>query len=466
MTVFVFLGPSLPLATAREILDATYLPPVAMGDLYALVRRRARAGDIVGIIDGFFEQVPAVWHKEVLFALSRGVRVFGASSMGALRAAELHSFGMVGVGRIFEAYRSGEIEDDDEVAVVHGPAEQGYRALSEAMVNVRTALEAAEAAGHVDRSTRDALCRIAKAQHYPYRTWASVLDAGRESGIAASAIESVRRFVRETKPDAKRSDAILLLERLRTEQTTRPDRQAPGFVLEETAYWIGLTQARSGDSRPDTTTAADGPTPTAIVNHVRATSPERDQLWRHALLLRMAADLGDSVPITREELEITTQRFCRRRGLASHAALEQWRVAQQLTKEELRYLLELETRCEILARKHAAEIDAWVVLELKRRGTYADVSATVRALRENLARLGIRKPTLEDAEVDADTLQRWYEERCGRMTTSADKHAEELGFETLRDFVSELLALYLLDRKARPALAGREHRQPTAPALS
>ena len=67
--------------------------------------------------------------------------------MGALRAAELHSFGMRGVGRIFEAFRDGALEDDDEVAVLHGPAEIGYLAASEPMVNIRETLARADSEG-------------------------------------------------------------------------------------------------------------------------------------------------------------------------------------------------------------------------------------------------------------------------------------------------------------------------------
>jgi hypothetical protein len=105
MTMYVFLGPSLSVAEARGILDAHYLPPVTMGDVTRLVARRPSA---IGIIDGLFERVPAVWHKEILFALSQGIPVYGASSMGALRAAELEAFGMIGIGQIFAAYRDGE----------------------------------------------------------------------------------------------------------------------------------------------------------------------------------------------------------------------------------------------------------------------------------------------------------------------------------------------------------------------
>ena len=86
MTAYVFLGPSLPLDQARAILDAIYLPPVQQGDLLRLLELKPR---YVGIIDGYFETVPAVWHKEILLAMSQGVHVFGAASMGALRAAEL-----------------------------------------------------------------------------------------------------------------------------------------------------------------------------------------------------------------------------------------------------------------------------------------------------------------------------------------------------------------------------------------
>ena len=137
MTFVVFTGPTLPPAEAREVLDALYLPPVSEGDLYRAALKSPRA---IGIIDGYFENVPSVWHKEILHAMARGIRVFGSASMGALRAAELAAFGMVGVGATFEAYRDGILEDDDEVAVIHGPAELGFPMLFEAMVNIRRTL--------------------------------------------------------------------------------------------------------------------------------------------------------------------------------------------------------------------------------------------------------------------------------------------------------------------------------------
>src|SRR5438477_3089616 len=93
--IVAFLGPSLPAAEARGF---TVLPPARQGDVWRALRLRPRA---IALIDGVFESQPSVWHHEILDALDSGVQVFGGASMCALRAAELYSFGMVGVGRIF-----------------------------------------------------------------------------------------------------------------------------------------------------------------------------------------------------------------------------------------------------------------------------------------------------------------------------------------------------------------------------
>ena len=151
MTVCVFLGPTLPLDQARQALDAIYLPPVRQGDVYrALLRHRP---SMIGIVDGYFHQVPSVWHKEILVAMAEGVHVFGSASMGALRAAELADFGMQGVGHVFQDFRDGVLEDDDEVAVVHAPAEIGFVAASEAMVNIRRTLAVAESEAVIGAAT-------------------------------------------------------------------------------------------------------------------------------------------------------------------------------------------------------------------------------------------------------------------------------------------------------------------------
>ncbi|MEM1399019.1 MAG: TfuA-like protein [Pseudomonadota bacterium] len=185
MSICVFLGPTLSHDAAAGQLDATYLPPIRQGDIMRAIDRHEP--HTLAIIDGFFEQTPAVWHKEILWALSHGLNVYGASSMGALRAAELEPFGMVGVGRIFEAYRSGvfapfedePFEDDDEVAVSHGPAELGYPG-SVAMVDIRATLDAACQAEVIDPLVRDRLARVAKSIFYKDRSYEELFNRASE----------------------------------------------------------------------------------------------------------------------------------------------------------------------------------------------------------------------------------------------------------------------------------------------
>lgn len=129
--MILFAGPSLAGVHVSSMKGIDQRPPVRQGDVYLATLEQPSA---IGIIDGYFEGVPSVWHKEILWAMSQGIAVLGASSMGALRAAELDTFGMIGIGSIYRAYRDGQLEDDDEVALVHGPQELGYHALSVAMV--------------------------------------------------------------------------------------------------------------------------------------------------------------------------------------------------------------------------------------------------------------------------------------------------------------------------------------------
>jgi hypothetical protein len=238
--IHVFLGPTVTRREAELVLPACYHPPVAMGDIWWLVTDSRPV--VIAIVDGTFQSTPAVWHKEILFALSLGVRVVGAASMGALRAAELHTLGMEGSGAIFEAFRDGRIEDDDEVAVAHADAALGFRPLSDAMVNLRAGLRAARDHGILTQAAEAELVRQAKERFYPERTWASVFDAARRLGLAVDALIA---FVRERRPDAKREDA---LEMLRGLAAARPPPRPP--VFEPTAFWDRMVTAERARRDP------------------------------------------------------------------------------------------------------------------------------------------------------------------------------------------------------------------------
>jgi len=234
MNAYIFIGPTISASEAEREVDAHFLPPVKQGDFYRVALKSPR---VIGIIDGHFEQVPAVWHKEILWAMSRGIYVFGASSMGALRAAELWQFGMEGVGRIFEAYRDGVLVDDDEVALRHGPPETGYVALSEPMVNVRATLQAAKDGGIASESTCEGLVRIAKKFFYPERSYPAILQRGRELGVSDTELAALDRWLPNSRIDQKRDDAIAMLQRIRTLLAAEPSPKLITYNFQHTDMW-------------------------------------------------------------------------------------------------------------------------------------------------------------------------------------------------------------------------------------
>ncbi len=170
----VFLGPSLPAAQARKVARCQVLPPARQGDVWRALALRPRA---IALVDGVFESVPSVWHHEILAALDAGVAVLGASSMGALRAAELWRQGMAGVGRIFRMYRDGALTDDAEVALLHAGPEHGFEPFTVPLVNVRHNAERARAAGILTSGEARALVKAGQAVFFQDRTWERVLDA-------------------------------------------------------------------------------------------------------------------------------------------------------------------------------------------------------------------------------------------------------------------------------------------------
>jgi hypothetical protein len=232
--VVVFAGPTLNAREIREHLDADVRPPAAMGDIYRAARE---SPDLIALIDGYFDRVPAPWHKEILWALSQGIHVLGAASMGALRAAELARFGMVGVGEVFRAYYSGALSDDDEVAVVHAPREQHFRPLSEAMVNIRATVSHAFLEGVLSADLAERLLRTAKSLYYPERSYAAVLERLEAAGSDADAPRRFRAWLRDGAINQKRADALGLCSVAGMWHKLNPGPARADFALENTDAW-------------------------------------------------------------------------------------------------------------------------------------------------------------------------------------------------------------------------------------
>lgn len=218
--VVVFLGPTLPLATARKTLRARYLPPARQGDVFRVLPSRPK---VIVLIDGVFEAVPSVWHHELRAALASGVHVIGASSMGALRAAELHGEGLLPVGRIAGDYVSGARTDDADVVLLHGDADSKYQALTVPLVNVEATLAEAVRRRVLTRREASAFVERARGVFYKQRTWRALVHATPKWSEARRA--EVLAWLRSNVVDQKARDAVQALQAAAT-LARRPPRPA------------------------------------------------------------------------------------------------------------------------------------------------------------------------------------------------------------------------------------------------
>ncbi|KAA9009481.1 TfuA-like protein [Histidinibacterium aquaticum] len=202
--VIVFAGPSLTPSDRQGADHVTFRPPVGRGDVLRALRCRPRA---IGVVDGVFGDAPAVLHKELLEAMSRGISVCGAASMGALRACELSRYGMVGIGRVFSDYASGRRTADADVAVLHGPAALHHQALTVPIVEVDETAEALQQSGHFSLSDAAKIRDAARRIFFADRTWSRLAEiAGREVEVAG-----LEALLRRHHVHRKRHDACTLL---------------------------------------------------------------------------------------------------------------------------------------------------------------------------------------------------------------------------------------------------------------
>ena len=201
-------------------------PPARQGDVYRAAQMRPAA---IGIIDGYFEGVPSVWHKEILWALSRGIPVYGSASIGALRAAEMQSCGMIGVGEIFSAYHNGVLEADDEVALLHGPAEAGFLGLTEPLVNVRATCRAAIADGAVADEEAGLIIAVARSIFYKERTWREIGRRMLAGGFSENRHARFHDWLATGRVDLKQRDALLMIDRMQADRG-RQRHAAPDFT--------------------------------------------------------------------------------------------------------------------------------------------------------------------------------------------------------------------------------------------
>lgn len=434
-TACVFVGPSLARTTAADVLpDAHFLPPVQQGDVYrAVIEWRPQ---VLGIIDGYFQHTPSVWHKEILWALKQGVHVLGAASMGALRAAELEPFGMRGVGKIFAAYRDGtlepygDFEDDDEVAVIHGPPDSGFLAVSDAMVNIRLTAHCAEQSGIISTQCRDALVRSAKSLFFAQRTYARAAALTRGNGADDAEIDAFLDWLPNGKVEQKALDAIELLNVIVSNDWYT---DIPAFAFEHTEIWqqATLRMPHEGAASPAPSSRA------TLMEELQLNVPLYRETKRQAaarvLMLSTQATEDSAAHIRR--LRAISDRFRRANDLWDRESIDTWLTANDLHVNDFDALMKGESLIEVLCESWDDDLTSHMLDILRLSGHYATLAARARDKHALMQQGSVTR-------VPEDQLLRWYFETCcgGEWPEDIDTHATVMGFSG-RDAFMRALAL-------------------------
>ncbi|HEX2763722.1 MAG TPA: TfuA-like protein [Allosphingosinicella sp.] len=291
--IAVFLGPSCAADEARiHLKNADYYPPAFRGSFYNIINDQY---DTIVLIDGLFYGNLSVWHKEIIHALDCGIEVIGASSMGALRAAELQGTGMTGVGTIFGWYRDGTIDGDDEVALLHGGEADEYAPHTIPLVNLRWKLAALKAEGSVTSQAEALIIESARQLCFTERTIDKII-----APLAASLDgDAVKSLLESRTDDLKKTDAVLALDLVRDRRVPPSDRAAAAatrpyelihinagieYYQRERLVSIRPGGSRGGASLQDYLTSITLPDP-AFADLVRARSYQR-------LIVGWARELG------------------------------------------------------------------------------------------------------------------------------------------------------------------------------
>ncbi|MFF1690793.1 TfuA-like protein [Streptomyces sp. NPDC058254] len=367
MTTHVFAGPTITPAQIRALLpDAMLHPPVAHGDL---LRLGLNAGDRVLIIDGLWHQSAPVRHKEILLLLSRGICVFGAASMGALRAAELAPYGMVGIGQIFRAFRDGSLDADDEVAVLQGT---DNRPLTLALVNVRQMLRTAVEAGRITQAQALALADVAAGLPYGRRSRTALGRAAADHNLR-EAYEAAQSGECGLPHDQKREDAECALRLLARGASTPASHPAWAGEPWETSFvraWRAVREPAGSCGLPFL----------ALLQHQQLYDPQFPSRWRGHVLSKLLGKAPVSV------CGSMVEDWAAERGLAVRDLSDE-QVQYWLTPDEIHRPGQREKLVLILVRSARLD-DSWPVLPCSpqeaaglfdpHRGTEEDVRDAMR----------------------------------------------------------------------------------------
>jgi hypothetical protein len=204
----LFAGPTLADVDPALLSEFDLCPPVRRGDVSLLVETVGSPGVLI-VADGIFHHFPSVGHAELKLAIERGWKVWGVSSMGAIRAAEMQDFGMNGFGRVFERFATNPDFTDDEVALLHLDG-RPYTALTEPLIHVRFFLDSLTERNRINDNQRICVLNGLEPLWFGYRSLDLLSKLLRiHTGMTSDEIDVERRNFRRYRVKAHDLEGLL-----------------------------------------------------------------------------------------------------------------------------------------------------------------------------------------------------------------------------------------------------------------
>ncbi|MGW2836086.1 TfuA-like protein [Streptomyces sp. NPDC001286] len=449
MTLYIFAGPSVARKYRNSWAEkAVVLPPVEQGDLF---RIPARAGDSVAIIDGYFCRKPAVKHKEILDLLARGVHVHGASSMGALRAAELADFGMVGHGRIFTDYYNGVVCSDDEVAFLHGTEAEDYEPLSEALINLRYAVFDAQQDGRLPAGSTERVIPVIANLPFMERSLTNIANALASADFSSDEVMQIQDVL-AIAPNVKQSDAIAMVDSLL--RATKFVNVACNWELRNTAYLRTWRIAEQG--------CGENINPSKVHRFAQVMAVDYPIFREHSLATILAAtgniDATHDATTQASGYEIEKRVICKLRALGIIAPDSEFNdgLSRWLTREEQHLPPRSKTVKAATRALFTTQLLSWqdpLLAILARVSNYpAVLEQAVECQRFN-QQLKEQNPRFRFEQIRPANIVSHFSARWSR--SNFDDAVLERGFASVEEFVRRARTFYLFDKHI--ASRGPEH---------
>ncbi len=431
--IVVYAGPTISHVRIRELIDCVCLPPVRHGDLLSLIPRKPVA---IGIIDGYFEGAASIWHKEILYAIDQGIKVYGSASMGALRAAELDCFGMVGVGQIYEDFKNGLLTDDDEVAVLHGPEEVEYMVASTPMINIRATLELACVQKIIDSDQKMLLLDAAKNTYYKKRSWSALIDYSADT-FGSNISASLALWLECNKIDQKQLDAVHMLSVLSQIDTQAHTASQSNFYFEWTQVWHSAFAEFTPQSASSQVLSERDQ---KVINQLSLKPDQYERFLDKALIRRLVNRQSNELN-NHQAIKAAFSRFRAENHLYSRDLLMDYLTRIELDESQLTVLMREVSQLESI-KQEAGDMRTAVIDQLKLDGQYPKL---LQLADQKLEAIGTEKYATQCVDVDRATVLSWYfEQQLGeQIPVQLAGHLDKTGFSSVEEFYRSIVEDYV-----------------------